>query len=74
MPRQGITIVEKKDKKTGKSLILIRRTGFVDLWWYNNHFYTENGKLVVAPVDLNKIISDYNKSQQAKKKIVIIRR
>lgn len=74
MPRQGITILEKSKKKTGKAFIAIRKTGFVDLWWYDRHYYTENGVLMVEPIDFDAMTSDYNARQQAKKKITVRRR
>lgn len=74
MPRQGITVLEKSKKKTGKALIAIRKTGFVDLWWFDRHYYTENGVLMVEPVDFDKMVDGYNQKQQAKKRIVITRR
>lgn len=72
--RQGITVLQRKDPKTGKALILIRKTGFVDLWWHNTHYYTENGQLMVESVDFDKMIDGYNQKQQAKRRIVIVRR
>ena len=72
--RQGITVFKNKSVNNGKALILIRKTGFVDLWWFDKHYYTENGFLMVEPVDFDKMVDGYNQKQQAKKRIVIIRR
>lgn len=74
MPRQGITVLKNKNAKTGKALLIIKKTGFVDLWWFDRHYYTENGRLMVEPVDFDKMVDGYNQKQQAKKRIVIVRR
>lgn len=68
--RQGLRIIKRKKPKNNGSYILIaRKTGFVDVWIGNKHYYYNSKE-----TNIEKIIEDADAKEQKKKGVIVIRR
>lgn len=73
---QGVWIIKKKNPKTGRYILISKRTGFKDVWIGDTHYYynyTATGQNF-DNLDIAKIVQDYQDRQNGKKVIVVRRK
>lgn len=75
--RQGVTVIKNKNpKKPGTYILISKKTGYIDVWIGNNHYYYSNVQKNVDPkkISIEKVIEDAEAKEQRSKGIIVIRR
>lgn len=75
--RQGVTVIKNKNpKKPGTYILISKKTGYIDVWMGNNHYYYSNVQKNVKPKDVNieKIIEDAESKEAKRNGLIVIRR
>lgn len=75
---QRLTVISHKDQsKAYNNLVVIRKTGYANVWINDQHIYWNyNSQLINPPkVDFDAIVQRQQEQQQTKKKqIILVRR
>lgn len=75
---QAVRIISARSKKTGKTyyIMIAKRTGFLDVWIGNKHYYYNYNQKNINPnnLDIDKIVEDVQAREEKKRGVIIIRR
>lgn len=75
---QSLTVIKKKNAKGNKCLVVMKDTGFIDLWIGGTHYYkNDKAQRKIYPstgnVDLGRIMTPNDKTT-TKKQVIVIRK
>lgn len=72
--RQGATVIRRKDRKNkGNTILISRKTGFMDVWVNGQHFYYNYKKYGVDPSKINWDEMQRQARDMGKKGVIVIR-
>lgn len=71
--KQGITVMSHKDDKKRNTIVLIKRTGYNNVWINGVHYYYNQYEKLedIADADFTKLAQQ---AEQNNKQLIIIRR
>lgn len=74
--QQGIILKGRPRKGKTPYILIARRTGFMDVWIGDQHFYYNYARSYnnSDDFDVQQAVEEFNESQSSKKQTIVIRR
>lgn len=74
--KQQLIVLNRKDGKTKGTIIIVKKTGFLDLTINGHHYYynTKGKNVDLSKVDINRIIEDVEAKEAKRRGVIVIRK